>query len=755
MRLRLTALTTVAVFLVSLIAFIGTPVSAATVPQGWFFQASGVAHNLQSVCAVSPTVAWAVGSNDTILKTTDGTTWQKQVSGTTGQDFTAVHALDATHAWVVGDGSIVLRTVDGVNWAPPLAPIPGPTVALQGVQMLSANVIWISGYNGSIFKTIDGGANWIDQSTGGQNLFDIAASDTNNGWVVGNEGRTAKTINGGASWLARNPGTTQKLRGVKMVGANTVWAVGFSGTIVRSTNGGINWVQQPSLVDDILSDITVPVPSVAWAVGFDDFSTVGGFILKTENAGASWFKQPTPAVGDLNGVSAADTNVAWAVGSNGRILKTVSGGAALDTWYLAEGSSDWGFDTYVTIENPNAQAVTAAVTYQTRAGEKTRADIPLPAQSQTVINPRDDIGSTDFSTKVRCKEGKSIAVDRRMTWTGPGASYQESHCSIGVTAPDRTWFLPEGSSDWGFETWLLIQNPNATEANVTVTYMIEGETPIQKTKKVPAGSRASYDMKEDIGQKDASIKVESDLQVIPERAMYRYNRREGHDSIGTINPSQDYYLAEGCTAYGFTTFILIQNPQPDPILVDVEFMTGAGPVSLSQFRMEANTRETINVNTSLTLPDPNFSTRVHGSEPIIAERAMYWNRGYGETCHDSIGMPAAHRTFYLPDGESTSQIETWTLVQNPNASDLQVSISYLTQNGQGNVTKTETIPASSRRTFEMGQHSGISGRASIVVTSTSAVMPIMVERSMYWPRESVNPSMCRGAGTDTIGGPDD
>ena len=87
---------------------------------------------------------------------------------------------------------------------------------------------------------------------------------------------------------------------------------------------------------------------------------------------------------------------------------------------------------------------------------------------------------------------------------------------------------------------------------------------------------------------------------------------------------------------------------------------------------------------------------------------------------------------------------TWTLVQNPNTLDVQVEISYLTPTGTGNVVKTETVPANSRRTFNMAEHSGINGRASIMVKSKTAGKNIMVERAMYWNN--------RGAGTDTIGG---
>ena len=42
--------------------------------------------------------------------------------------------------------------------------------------------------------------------------------------------------------------------------------------------------------------------------------------------------------------------------------------------------------------------------------------------------------------------------------------------------------------------------------------------------------------------------------------MYKNSRQMGHDSIGTTRPATDYYLAEGTTDWGFTTYVLVQNP---------------------------------------------------------------------------------------------------------------------------------------------------------------------------------------------------
>jgi hypothetical protein len=387
--------------------------------------------------------------------------------------------------------------------------------------------------------------------------------------------------------------------------------------------------------------------------------------------------------------------------------------------------------------------VNADITYMTGSGAVPGGTVTMPPRSQATVSPKDKLGNQDFSTQVTCREGLTIAVDRTMSWTGPGAKSPEAHNSIGVNSPATTWYLPEGSTNWGFETWLLIQNPGATDADCTVTYMIEGEGPRVIHHTVPANTRQTFNMETDIGKKDASIKVESPVPVIPERAMYRNNRREGHDSIGTTAPAQDFFLAEGTTAWGFTTYVLVQNPQDTATDVTVTYMTPGGPRVQPTIQMPPNSRKTIRVNDIAGVNNTDLSTQVHGSQPIIAERAMYWgaNTPLGEACHDSIGMASSHKSFYLPDGETSNGRETWTLVQNPNNSDVTVEITYLTPTGQGDQTFTDTVPANSRKTYNMADKVSNS-RAAVMVTSQG--LPIMVERAMYWNN--------RGAGTDTIGG---
>ncbi len=320
---------------------------------------------------------------------------------------------------------------------------------------------------------------------------------------------------------------------------------------------------------------------------------------------------------------------------------------------------------------------------------------------------------------------------------GQANSWIEGHSSVGVTSPASTWYLPEGSTKWGFECYLLIQNPNATVANCDITYMVEGEGPQTVTKQVPANSRQTFNMADDIGEKDASIKVDSDQPVIPERSMYRNNRREGHDSIGTTSPASDFYLAEGTSAYGFTTYVLIQNPNDQAADVTVTYMTSAGPQPQAPFTMSPNSRKTIWVND--VLPNTDFSTHVRGSAPIIAERSMYWDNGTGEACHDSIGVAAPSKTWYVAEGSTNGGFETWILVQNPNDVPATASLTYMTPAGQV-PGPTITLAPESRKSINVAETVPLEWDVSTKVTSPE---PLIVERAVYWNN--------RGGGHESIG----
>ncbi|MHB8893636.1 MAG: IPT/TIG domain-containing protein [Candidatus Geothermincolia bacterium] len=403
------------------------------------------------------------------------------------------------------------------------------------------------------------------------------------------------------------------------------------------------------------------------------------------------------------------------------------------TWYLAEGSTAWGFDTYLLMENVTNIDATVYITYNTAQFGVIPRPQPLnvPPSSRVTLRLNDDIPNVDLSTQV--SSSQLIVCERAIYWN----NRIEGSDSVGTTAPATTWYLAEGCTTYPFETWLCIQNPSLiAAANVDVTYMTSKGVVAKPTISVGAGQRKTIDVSKDVGACDVSTQVVSDLNVICERSMYWDSRRGGHDSIGVSAPSETWYLAEGTTAWGFQTWLLLQNPNTVEANVNVTYMTASGPIKQPVVTMPPNSRQTINVNG--IVPNMDTSIEVVSDVAICAERSMYWDNGSGKAGTDTIGFVSPDNNIYLAEGSTAWGFETFVCIQNPNDKATEVTVIYETNQGAVAGQKRQ-VPANSRITINVNDE--LPNRdTSIKLTCPD---PIMAERSMYWNG--------RGAGHVSIG----
>ena len=116
--------------------------------------------------------------------------------------------------------------------------------------------------------------------------------------------------------------------------------------------------------------------------------------------------------------------------------------------------------------------------------------------------------------------------------------------------------------------------------------------------------------------------MSSSAPVIAERAVYYNERTSAHDSIGVTEADTKWYLAEGATAGGFETWVLIQNPGSETANVTLTYQTDSGEVTGPSFTLTPGSRESINV--ADTVSTYEVSTTVSSSAPVIAERAVYY-----------------------------------------------------------------------------------------------------------------------------------
>ncbi len=206
------------------------------------------------------------------------------------------------------------------------------------------------------------------------------------------------------------------------------------------------------------------------------------------------------------------------------------------TWYLAEGATAGGYETWILVQNPNTEAVNIAIDYQTGEGPVQGPTDAIPPQSRQSYLVNEKVQTFEVSTRVTADA--DVICERAMYYTPPGYSYRSlGHDSIGVTEPGRTWYLAEGASDGGFETWILVQNPGADPVDVDIVYQTDSG-PVQGPQEtVPGETRRSYLVNRTVRTFNVSTKVMASGDVICERAVYwtppgSAFKVLGHDSIG-------------------------------------------------------------------------------------------------------------------------------------------------------------------------------------------------------------------------------
>ncbi|PKQ28788.1 MAG: hypothetical protein CVT63_01035 [Candidatus Anoxymicrobium japonicum] len=402
------------------------------------------------------------------------------------------------------------------------------------------------------------------------------------------------------------------------------------------------------------------------------------------------------------------------------------------TWYLAEGCTNGGFETWILIQNPNSVKTTAQVTYMTPTGERKGPAVDLAPNSRKSINVAESVPS-EWSVSTVISADQPIVAERAMYWNNRKAG----HDSVGVTAPFPVWYLAEGCTNGGFETWVLIQNPGDVPAMAVLTYMTDKGKVDGPTVDLPAHSRKSVDVAEKVpGEWNVSTKVTADQPVIAERAVYWNNRNGGHDSIGVTTASSVWYLAEGSTNGGFETWVLVQNSGDVAVNATLTFMTPSGSTPGPTVNIPANSRVSVDVGETVQA-QWSISTKVTADRPVIAERAVYW--GSRVEGHDSIGVTCANDTWYMAEGSTNGGFETWVLIQNPGEQETTANVVYMTPNGekQGPVV---SLPPNGRVSINISDV--LPGEWS-VSTKVTANHPVICERSVYWGN--------RTGGTNSIG----
>lgn len=264
----------------------------------------------------------------------------------------------------------------------------GMALAFMGVDFLNAREGWVAGLHstkgGVIFRTIDGGITWKEQTNNyitNLMIFDIAMASSRVGWVAGMGvfwyfPSGAFTETGGIHWTGILRGyLATAFQDMAVIDSKNVWLAGFwakgqtSGTgVIMTKDGGKNWTEVDWGIDTEARYIHFIDANTGWISGgtfpteeteeafyseaplgfpiskhfrvkttentkFNMASGYRGVIAKTTDGGKTWVKQfDNAGAFYFNGIYFTDSQNGWVVGEGdnmGVIYYTSDGG---NTW---------------------------------------------------------------------------------------------------------------------------------------------------------------------------------------------------------------------------------------------------------------------------------------------------------------------------------------------------------------------------------------------------------------------------------------
>jgi photosystem II stability/assembly factor-like uncharacterized protein len=266
-------------------------------------------------------------------------TWVQQTSGVATTLF-SVKAVNNLIAWACGAGAVVRRTTDGGTTWTNANPNPGViTGDVYNIEAIDGNTAWCttSPTTTNIYKTTNGGVNWVNVYNAAGFINAIKMTSATNGiatgdpvagnWVI------LGTTNGGVNWtsISTTAGTGDGRNNCLQVLGSHVWFGSGQGTMWHSTNGGVNWSSAP----------TSPLTTQVLGVSFKDANiglAGGSSLVRSTNGGANWTAVTIAGTGNISGIQSSGDNF-WCVRGTG-IYRSTDAGLTWASVHTATGTQN-------------------------------------------------------------------------------------------------------------------------------------------------------------------------------------------------------------------------------------------------------------------------------------------------------------------------------------------------------------------------------------------------------------------------------
>ena len=337
-----------------------------------------------------------------------------------------------------------------------------------------------------------------------------------------------------------------------------------------------------------------------------------------------------------------DRTMVWDARGYGSHSETAAASLSSE-WFLAEGATHSGFDLFYLIQNPNPVGTSVDVTYLRPAPQAPvvrRYDVPAHSRVTVWVDQQGSgLDNAEVSAIFRTIDGAPILVERAMYLSAGGLVFGAGHESAAVAALAPAWFFAEGATGTYFDLFLLLANPNATDASVRVDYLRPQGLPVTKGYTVPANSRLTVWVDaEDQALAGTAVSMIvtaiNGVDIVAERAMWwpgsAASWQEAHNSPGSTATGTRWAIADG-EAGGDSaaeTYVLVANTATVAGQVRVTVVFDDGTTDVREWAIDPTSRHNVAISSEFpTAAGRRFGVIVESlgasPVPIVVERAMY------------------------------------------------------------------------------------------------------------------------------------
>ena len=165
------------------------------------------------------------------------------------------------------------------------------------VFFLNENLGWAAnGFNATVYKTTDGGLNWVkqfDEDDLGIDIYlrNIVFLDENIGFLGTLSTKMYKTLNGGTNWteVTNISPFPAAICGLDTAGSSTIYGCGAyfePAYLIKSTDAGVNWTYKDM---SAYATALVEVKFVSELIGYaSGKNATGAIVIKTIDGGQTW-----------------------------------------------------------------------------------------------------------------------------------------------------------------------------------------------------------------------------------------------------------------------------------------------------------------------------------------------------------------------------------------------------------------------------------------------------------------------------------